>query len=188
MSQEHDQWMRVAIQEAERARGSTGDNPWVGCVITTADGVLIGKGHTLGTGEDHAEISAARQAQSAGHSIVGATLYSTLEPCAFHGRTPACSKSIVQRDIARVFIGMRDPHPRVNGEGVRILQTAGVEVVEGVCENLVRAQLGPWVLQQHPHEIVSRSKTLPQAQRDSQLANTYGVAVAQIQALLCRRD
>src|SRR3954465_13019724 len=129
---EHETWMRLAIEEAERARGTTGDNPWVGCVIVGADGELLGRGHTLGPGEDHAEVAAARAAQAQGHTVVGATLYSTLEPCSFHGRTPACSRSIAERGIARVVIGMNDPHPRVNGAGTLILRTAGVHVFEGI--------------------------------------------------------
>ena len=78
--------------------------------------------------------------------------YSTLEPCAFHGRTPACAHAIVARKIARVVIAMRDPHPRVDGAGVRILREGGVEVIEAVLEDEVRRQLAPWILAQHPHE------------------------------------
>ena len=66
MSQEHEKWMRLAIEEAELARGTTGDNPWVGCVIVSACGELLGRGHTLGPGEDHAEMAAALDAQRAG--------------------------------------------------------------------------------------------------------------------------
>src|SRR3954466_9468019 len=122
--------MTMAIGEAELARGTTGDNPWVGCVIVSPDGSLLGRGHTLGPGEDHAEIAAARDAEARGHSVSGATLYSTLEPCSFHGRTPACSRSIAARGITRVVIGIRDPHPRVDGQGIDILRAAGVHVIE----------------------------------------------------------
>ncbi|MEO8185445.1 MAG: hypothetical protein ABI895_42090, partial [Deltaproteobacteria bacterium] len=59
MSEEQQRWMRLAIEEAELARGKTGDNPWVGCVIVSPSGDLLGRGHTLGPGEDHAEIAAA---------------------------------------------------------------------------------------------------------------------------------
>src|SRR4051794_16062768 len=118
--------MQLAIAEAELARGTTGDNPWVGCVIVAANGSLIGRGHTLGPGEDHAEIAAARAAEAHGYSVVGATLYSTLEPCSFHGRTPACSRSIAARGFFQAEIGIRDPHPRVDGEGIAILRAAGV--------------------------------------------------------------
>jgi len=176
--------LRLAIAEAELARGTTGDNPWVGCVIVDARGELLGRGHTLGPGEDHAEIAAARDAHARGHSVVGATLYSTLEPCSFHGRTPACSRSIAERGIARVVIGMRDPHPRVNGAGVRILREAAVEVIEGVCEADVRRQLGPWVLEHHPVAARRFAEELPEPQRVVLLADVYGVDQARIAAFL----
>jgi len=180
----HEVWVRLAIEEAALARGSTGDNPWVGCVIVDARGELLGRGHTLGPGEDHAEVAAARDAQLRGHSVVGATLYSTLEPCSFHGRTPACSKSIAERGIARIVIGMRDPHPRVNGAGVLILRNGGVEVIEGICEAEVRRQLGLWVLEQHPGEPLRRARALPEQQRVERLAEIYGVDRSRIEVFL----
>jgi diaminohydroxyphosphoribosylaminopyrimidine deaminase/5-amino-6-(5-phosphoribosylamino)uracil reductase len=186
MLHEHERWMRLAIEEAELARGTTGDNPWVGCVIVNVRGELLGRGHTLSPGEDHAEIAAARDAHVHGHSVVGATLYSTLEPCAFHGRTPACSKSIAERGIARVVIGMRDPHPRVNGAGTLILRDASVEVIEGVCEPEVRRQLGLWVLARHPHEPLRRGQALPEPERVARLAQIYGVDRRRIEALFTR--
>lgn len=184
MSHDHQTWMRLAMAEGELARGSTGDNPWVGCTIVNPQGELIGRGHTQGPGEDHAEVAAARHAQAGGHSVVGATLYSTLEPCAFHGRTPACARSIAERGIARVVFGMRDPHPRVNGAGARILRTAGVEVVEDVLEREVRRQLGAWVLQHHPHEPLTRARAVPTSERVALLADIYGVDRERIEAFL----
>lgn len=176
--------MRLAIEEAELARGSTGNNPWVGCVIVSQRGELLGRGHTLGPGEDHAEIAAARDASAHGHSVVGAALYSTLEPCSFHGRTPACARSIAERGIARVVTGMRDPHPRVDGEGIRILRAAGVDVIEGVCEAAVRRQLGLWVLDHHPLDVVRRGRATPERERTAWLSEIYGVDASRIEALL----
>jgi diaminohydroxyphosphoribosylaminopyrimidine deaminase/5-amino-6-(5-phosphoribosylamino)uracil reductase len=186
MTGEHEKWMRLAIEEAELACGTTGDNPWVGCAIVSPEGELLGRGHTLGPGEDHAEIAAARDARARGHGVVGATLYSTLEPCSFHGRTPACSRSIAERGIARVVIGMRDPHPRVNGAGTVILRDAGVEVIEGICEAEVRRQLGLWVLEQHPYEPVRRAQAWPEHERVSRLAEVYGVDRSRIEVFLAR--
>ncbi len=188
---DHERWMGLAIEEAELARGTTGDNPWVGCVIVDPNGVLLGRGHTLGPGEDHAEIAAAREAHARGHSVIGATLYSTLEPCSFHGRTPACARSIAERGIARVVIGMHDPHPRVDGEGARILRRANVEVIEGVCETTVRRQLGRWMLEHHPHEPLRCAQAMPEDQRVAQLSERYGVDRSRIEAFLVlhrRRD
>ncbi len=195
MRADDERWMRLAIAVAAAAQGSTGDNPWVGCVIVSAGGVLLGQGHTQGPGEDHAEIAAARDAQARGHSVAGTTLYSTLEPCAFHGRTPACARSIAERGVARVVIGMRDPHPRVNGAGIAILQAARVAVTEGICEAEVRRQLGPWVVEHHPGDVVlraatwlretgSQQDTAPQDGVEQALASLYGVSPEQIRGVL----
>lgn len=182
--EEHERWMRLAMAAAELARGGTGDNPWVGCAIVSAEGELLGRGHTQGPGEDHAEIAAARDAHAHGRSVQGAVLYSTLEPCSFHGRTPACSRSIAERGVSRVIIGMRDPHPRVDGEGIRILRDAGVEVIERICEAAIRRQLGPWVLAHHPHEPLRRVRSWPRAEQAERLAEVYGVELERARAWL----
>jgi diaminohydroxyphosphoribosylaminopyrimidine deaminase/5-amino-6-(5-phosphoribosylamino)uracil reductase len=157
---DHETPMRAAIAEAERARGGTGDNPWVGSVITDAHGTVVARGHTQGPGEDHAEIGALREARAAGVDLRSATLYSTLEPCSFHGRTPACAKVIAESGVQRVVIGIRDPHPRVDGVGADIVRAAGIEVVEEVCAREIRRQLGSWILRFHPHEPRRRAREL----------------------------
>jgi diaminohydroxyphosphoribosylaminopyrimidine deaminase/5-amino-6-(5-phosphoribosylamino)uracil reductase len=187
-SLDHSVWMQRAIVEAVRARGKTGDNPWVGCVLVDEQGQLLGAGHTQGPGEDHAEIGAFREAAQRGFSFEGTTLYSTLEPCSFHGRTPACSRVIAERKVRRVVTGMRDPNPRVDGVGVRILEEAGIEVIEGVCEREVRRQLGGWVLRYHPHEVVRRARALaallPEHVLVERLADVYGVGGSELEQVL----
>ena len=153
-----ERWMLEAVSEAERARGRTGDNPWVGCVIVNALDVVIARGHTQGPGEDHAEIVAMQKARADGVDLGAVTLYSTLEPCAFHGRTPACAHAIVAAGVRRVVTGIRDPNPRVDGAGVRILREAAIEVVEFVCEVEIARQLAPWVFSHHPHEPMRRAR------------------------------
>jgi diaminohydroxyphosphoribosylaminopyrimidine deaminase/5-amino-6-(5-phosphoribosylamino)uracil reductase len=157
---EHREFMRLAIREAERARGTTGDNPWVGCVIVDASGAVVAGGHTQGPGEDHAEIVAIREAAARGVALDEATLYSTLEPCAFHGRTPACARAIVTAGVRRVVTGILDPNPRVDGEGLRILRGLEVEVIEDVCSEEITRQLAPWIFRYHPHEPLRRCRAL----------------------------
>lgn len=179
--------MRLAIVEAERARGRTGDNPWVGCVITDAAGVVLSRGHTQGPGEDHAEIVALLDAARAGIDVRGATMFSTLEPCSFHGRTPACARVIAERRIGRLVFAMRDPNPRVDGVGARILADAGVDVVEGICEAEVRRQLGAWVIAYHPHEPRRRAQSIAADLGAPAvalvLAETYAIDLAQAEAI-----
>jgi diaminohydroxyphosphoribosylaminopyrimidine deaminase/5-amino-6-(5-phosphoribosylamino)uracil reductase len=156
----HEAFMREAMASAEAARGHTGDNPWVGCVIVDPAGKIVARGFTRGPGEDHAEIGALRAARGLGIDLRGGTLYSTLEPCAFHGRTPACAKVVAECGVARLVFAMRDPHPRVDGKGAAIVREAGLEVIEGVAEADVRRQLAPWVLAHHPHDIQRRYREL----------------------------
>ena len=184
---DHESVMKLAIAEADRARGSTGDNPWVGCVITDCDGAVLAKGHTQGPGEHHAEIEAILEAKAGGHAVKGTAIYSTLEPCSFHGRTPACSRVIIDHEIGLVVVGMRDPHPRVDGEGIRILRDAGIDVIEGVCERQVRRQLGVWVLEHHRHEAERRArmlaKTLAPDAVAAALADIYAIDLTLARAI-----
>ncbi len=183
-------WMRTAIEEAERARGKTGDNPWVGCVIVCEERI-VGRGHTEGPGEDHAEVGAIREAHAAGAVLRVASLYSTLEPCSFHGRTPACARMIADQGVGRVVFGMRDPNPRVDGLGGQILAAAGIVVVEGVLEAEIRRQLGSWVLAHHEHEAIRRACSLYLPTRDVEatvgaIRDAYAIDETRARALVER--
>ena len=156
---DHDTAMEAAIAEAERARGKTGDNPWVGSVVV-AGGTIVAKGHTQGPGEDHAEIGALHEARERGVDLASATLYSTLEPCSFHGRTPACAKVIAESGVRLLVTGIRDPNPRVDGAGAAIVRAAGVEIIEDVRAESIRRQLGSWIVRYHPHEPIRRGRAL----------------------------
>ncbi|MBC8258170.1 MAG: riboflavin biosynthesis protein RibD [SAR324 cluster bacterium] len=136
--------MLRALELAEEVRHITGDNPWVGCVIVK-DGIILAEGQTHSPGQPHAEADAIRNAEIAGHSLTGSTLYSTVEPCSFQGRTPSCAMAIVEKQIAQVVIAIRDPHPQVNGEGIRLLKEGGVMVTEGLEEQAVRGSLQAWL-------------------------------------------
>ena len=120
--------MQRALELAPKALWLSQPNPRVGCVITTADGTLLGEGHTQRAGQAHAEIMALRDAQARGHAVQGATAYVTLEPCAHHGRTGPCCDALVQAGIARVVVGASDPNPQVAGQGLQRLQAAGVQI------------------------------------------------------------
>jgi diaminohydroxyphosphoribosylaminopyrimidine deaminase / 5-amino-6-(5-phosphoribosylamino)uracil reductase len=122
-------WMGAAIALASRGRGRTWPNPNVGCVIVH-QGRVIGRGTTAAGGRPHAEAVALAQAGDAGR---GATLYTTLEPCAHVSkRGPTCSDLIVDAGVARVVIAVRDPDPRTDGDGAARLRDAGIKIVEGV--------------------------------------------------------
>ena len=128
-------WMQRALQLAALAHGRTSPNPLVGCVVLDAHGQLVGEGFHQRAGTPHAEVHALRQA---GARARGGTAVVTLEPCCHHGRTPPCSEALLAAGIARVVVAMRDPDPRVAGGGLAQLQSAGIEVIEAVCETEAR--------------------------------------------------
>jgi diaminohydroxyphosphoribosylaminopyrimidine deaminase/5-amino-6-(5-phosphoribosylamino)uracil reductase len=133
--------MRAALRAARRGLGRTSPNPAVGAVVVRA-GRIVGRGHHARAGGPHAEVMALRQA---GARARGADLYTTLEPCDHHGRTPPCSVAVLDAGVRRVFTGSHDPNPLVNGKGVARLRAAGVEVVEGVLRGDCDALLAPWL-------------------------------------------
>ena len=128
--EQHEFWMRLAIQLAYKGQYSTRPNPNVGCVIVK-DGQHVGEGFHPKAGQPHAEVFAMRDA---GEAARGATAYVTLEPCAHYGRTPPCAKGLVEAGVAQVVVACPDPNPLVAGKGVQILRDAGIEVITGVCE------------------------------------------------------
>ncbi len=126
--------MMRALDLAAAARGKTDPNPPVGAVIALS-GVVLGCGFTEPPPGRHAEIVALDNVRKAGHDPRGATLYSTLEPCCHHGKTPPCTDAIIAAGITRVVVGIVDPFPLVSGGGIRQLEEAGIEVTVGVLED-----------------------------------------------------
>jgi diaminohydroxyphosphoribosylaminopyrimidine deaminase/5-amino-6-(5-phosphoribosylamino)uracil reductase len=122
--------MRAALALARRGLGTTWPNPSVGCVVVR-DGRVSGRAVTAPGGRPHAE---PRALAMAGSLARGATVYVTLEPCNHWGQTPPCTETLIEAGVARVVVAMRDPDPRVNGEGLGRLKFAGIEVTEGVLE------------------------------------------------------
>lgn len=123
--------MDRALDLARRARLLAPPNPAVGCVLVAADGRILGEGQTQRTGSAHAEIMALQDAAAQGQSVVGATAFVTLEPCAHHGRTGPCCDALIAAGIGRVVAALEDPNPRVAGQGLARLRAAGITVELG---------------------------------------------------------
>jgi diaminohydroxyphosphoribosylaminopyrimidine deaminase / 5-amino-6-(5-phosphoribosylamino)uracil reductase len=132
--------MRRALELAASVRTRTSPNPWVGVVVRSGDQSF--EGATEPPGGDHAEIVALA---AAGERARGATLYTTLEPCAHQGRTPPCAPALVEAGIARVVVGVLDPDPQVSGRGVASLRQAGLDVDVGVARAEVEEQMAPYL-------------------------------------------
>jgi diaminohydroxyphosphoribosylaminopyrimidine deaminase/5-amino-6-(5-phosphoribosylamino)uracil reductase len=133
--------MRRALALARRGLGRTSPNPIVGSVIVRNQ-TIVGQGWHRRAGEAHAEVVALERA---GDRARGATLYTTLEPCSHHGRTPPCVDAVVAAGISRVVAAIRDPDPRVDGKGFAALRDAGLEVTEGVLADVAEAQNRPFI-------------------------------------------
>ncbi|MEW6433243.1 MAG: bifunctional diaminohydroxyphosphoribosylaminopyrimidine deaminase/5-amino-6-(5-phosphoribosylamino)uracil reductase RibD [Myxococcota bacterium] len=134
-------FMALAIAEARKALGRTHPNPAVGAVLVKR-GEVVGRGFHARAGQPHAEIVALRDA---GAEAKGATLYSTLEPCNHHGRTPPCTEAIIAAGVRRVVYGSADPNPLVNGKGRRRLVRAGIAVTPHVLRDEADALNRPFL-------------------------------------------
>lgn len=135
-----ERWMRLALREAEKGLGRTSPNPAVGAVLVRA-GRVIARGHHARAGAPHAEAAALA---AAGARARGADLYTTLEPCDHHGRTPPCSAAILAAGVRRVFVGSRDPNPVVDGRGIARLTAGGIPVTRDVLRDECDALNAHW--------------------------------------------
>ena len=133
------QYMKMALELAQKGMGFTAPNPMVGAVIVK-NGRIIGQGYHRKYGGLHAE----REALAAcTEEPKGASIYVTLEPCCHYGKQPPCVNAILEAGIRRVIIGSSDPNPLVAGKGIRILKDHGIEVTENIlkeeCDKLNEA-------------------------------------------------
>jgi len=128
--------MQRAYELAKNGDGYTSPNPCVGALIEKG-GVVVAEGWHHFAGGPHAEVNAINELMK--KSFVrstdvdktlfqNATLYVTLEPCCFHGRTPACTDLLLKAGFKKVCIGMEDPNKKVSGKGIKILKKHGIEV------------------------------------------------------------
>lgn len=129
------QYMQRALQLAAFGAGYVSPNPQVGAVVVAPDGRIIGEGWHRKYGGPHAEVNAiASVAESDRHLLTQSTIYVTLEPCSHYGKTPPCSKLIIDTGLRRVVVGIADPFSKVSGRGINMLREAGIEVKTGVLE------------------------------------------------------
>ncbi len=128
-------YLQLAFEQSLFSVGISRPNPAVGAVVVR-DGIVVGKGRTQRPGNAHAEVMALRDA---GDLARGAAIYVTLEPCCHYGRTPPCTKAIIEAGIKEVYFAHADPNPVVRGKSRAILEEAGIKVFEGqdACERAI---------------------------------------------------
>lgn len=144
--------MDRALARGETARRRSAPNPWVGAVVVR-DGEVVGHGATQPPGGAHAEIEALREA---GDRARGATVFTTLEPCAHQGRTGPCVVALAEAGVSRVVVALEDPDPSVAGRGIAQLRDLGVTVDVGIGAAAAARSLAPYLL----HRRLGRSFTV----------------------------
>jgi len=152
--------MKRVLRLAAKASGMTSPNPMVGAVLVK-NGKIIAEDYHRKPGTPHAE---ALVIQKAGKRAKGAALYVNLEPCChIEKRTPPCTKAIINAGIKKIVIGMKDPNPKVSGQGIEELNKAGVKTLSGVLEKeskRVNEAYIKYITTQRPFVILKIAMTL----------------------------
>ena len=134
-------FMQKAITLARKGSLKVSPNPKVGCVLVK-EGKIISQGSHQHFGGPHAEINALREA---GVRAKGSTMYINLEPCRHYGKTPPCTKAIIEAGVKEVVVGIVDPNPLVNGKGLRDLKAKGIKIKLGVLKEACAKLNEPYI-------------------------------------------
>ena len=159
--------MKLALEAAWQFQGLTFPNPAVGCSIIKDGRVLAVGAHTK-AGEAHAEVVALKKSYlkliensaleklsssfdihnflKKNHNNIfnDCEMYVTLEPCNHRGKTPACSELISIIKPKKLYISVLDPNAQASG-GMQKLESEGIEVESGLCEEEGKALIEPFV-------------------------------------------
>ena len=122
VSEEDLGFLERAVELGRRGWGRVSPNPMVGCVVVRK-GRVVGEGWHRELGGPHAEVHALA---AAGERARGATAYTSLEPCAHTGRTPPCTRALLDAGVTRVVFGAADPGAGAGGAAV--LRATGLRV------------------------------------------------------------
>ena len=157
-------FMKLAIEQGNQGRCTAPPNPWVGCVIVSESGEVIGKGFHKKAGTAHAEVVAISSVSEADKcKLSTSTLYSTLEPCSHHGRTGPCCEAVVKCGVKRCVVAVLDPDTKVSGRGMKYLEEHGIETTIEVEQEAAEASLAPYLFQRRngrPYCVLKIATTL----------------------------
>jgi diaminohydroxyphosphoribosylaminopyrimidine deaminase / 5-amino-6-(5-phosphoribosylamino)uracil reductase len=168
---EERRFMKRALLLARRGIGLVSPNPVVGAILVKK-GQIIGEGWHRGPGKAHAEPDAIQNALKNHHSPKGSTLFVTLEPCSTYGRTPPCTKTIIEHQIKKVIVATTDPNPNHAGRGIEILKDNGIGVETGLLQdeaNDLNPSFNHWIVHQSPLVTIKAAMTL-----DGKIATAKG--------------
>ncbi len=133
----HENYMQRCLYLGRLGIPNAFPNPLVGCVIVHNE-QIIGEGYHQQCGKAHAEINAIDSVKDKS-LLKESTLYVNLEPCSHYGKTPPCTKRIIEMHIPKVVIGSIDCFEEVCGRGIRQMEAAGIEVISGILDKENRA-------------------------------------------------
>ena len=176
----HELYMRRCFDLARFGVQMTQPNPMVGAVLVH-ENRIIGEGFHKEHGGPHAEVEAVASVSEEDRPLISkATLYVSLEPCNFHGNTPACTDLILREGIPKVVVSCIDQTAAVSGKGLDLLRQNGVEVITGVLREegeALSAIRNTFVRLDRPYIILklARSKDgfMGQAGKQVWLTNSY---------------
>lgn len=176
---QHKIYIQRCFELALLAGKNVKTNPNVGAVLVH-NHRIIGEGYHEKYGDAHAEVNAIDSVKYEDqHLIEDSTLYVSLEPCCIHAKTPPCSDYILKHQISKVVISTEDPNPKVAGQSIKLLENAGVQVIQGVLSQEGKGLIRPFVatLQKRPFIILkfAQSSDAYFGKRDKQiwLSNAY---------------
>jgi diaminohydroxyphosphoribosylaminopyrimidine deaminase/5-amino-6-(5-phosphoribosylamino)uracil reductase len=154
--------MLMAINQAKQGIGKVSPNPLVGAVILKND-EFITSGYHRKYGDKHAEICAIESALESGVDLEGCTIVVNLEPCSHEGKQPPCAPAIIEAKFSKVVIGMQDPNPLVAGQGIQMLNDAGIETLSGVLEDeckWLNRFFSKHITEQIPYVIIKHAQSI----------------------------
>ena len=117
--------MHRCLDLAVKGKDSVASNPMVGAVLVSKKGEILAEGYHKGIGKEHAEALALKKWDSVPPDSI---LFVNLEPCCHQGKNPPCTQNIIKKNVKQVVIGMQDPHYKVLGKGIKILQENNIKV------------------------------------------------------------
>jgi diaminohydroxyphosphoribosylaminopyrimidine deaminase / 5-amino-6-(5-phosphoribosylamino)uracil reductase len=123
-------YMQQALNIAKLGQSAVGLDPMVGAIYVRHNRILA-QGFHRALFSLHAEFAAFAEKEV---DVQGSTLYVTLEPCAHDDYFPSCAQFVIRKGIQKVVIASLDPNPIENGDGVKLLLNAGIDVITGVLD------------------------------------------------------
>lgn len=134
----HQLFMKRCLELAQRGYAHAAPNPMVGAVLVHK-GRIIGEGWHERWGEAHAEVNCISSVRAEDRPLISeSTMYVSLEPCAHFGRTPPCAALLVREQVKEVIIANIDPFEKVDGNGISILERAGIATKTGLLQEAGR--------------------------------------------------